>query len=161
MAYRSDREIVQDLVPIMLFYSVVWYGHQDKDGADGKQLLAWLKEAEKQVVTSVVPKKLGGIMRRALRVHEEVIAPFVEARAAVAKYGLVVFYVLDRLRQNGLFQVVDGSAFDQAISALLHEDGTLVEFANISKIDASAQKQARKVLAVLQANGLFAGAVWE
>lgn len=160
MTYRSDREITESLIPSLLFRSVVHYGHNEPDSAEAKQLIAWLEEAMVEELQGLMPKKADALLRRAYRMHEEIIAPFREAETAVAKFGLISYYLLDKLRENGLFQVIDGTPLDKAFTALLNEDGTLVEYANITKIDQSAQKQARHMLASLQAHGFYKGAVW-
>ena len=160
MTYRSDRDITQDLMPVRLFSSVIGYGADRED--DGiKQLISTFRQAESDIVGGLPEKKKHSIIRRSWRIHDDLIKPYHDAQIAVAKFGLIVFYVLDKLREQRLFHLVDGSPLDVAISAILHEDGTIVQFANIKKIDESAQKQARRMLAQLQDNDLYLGAIWE
>lgn len=160
MTYRSDRDITQDLMPIRLFGTVITHG-ADPEQTDVQQFMAIFRQAENDVVGSLTEKKKQAILRRSWRIHDEIIKPYQQAEIAVAKFGLIVFYVLDKLREQRLFTLVDGSPLDVALSAILDEDGTLVQYANIKKIDDSAQKAARKMLSQLQANGLYLGATWE
>lgn len=160
MTYRSDRDITQELMPIRFFGSVVEHG-ADREHTDVDRFRSIFRQAEFDVVGNLPEKKKQAILRRSWRIHDDVIKPYRDAQIAVAKFGLIVFYVLDKLRQQGLFHLVDGSPLDTAVSALLSEEGTLVQFANITKIDQSAQKQARRMLAQLQENGLYLGATWE
>jgi hypothetical protein len=160
MTYRSDRQIIQDLLPVRLFAVVIAEGIDKPDGDDAQQLLAWLRQAQEEVIAALPPRKADALLRRVRRAVDVAKEPFVEANAAVAKFGLCVFYLLDCLRSGGAFGVVDGSAFDLATSAILSPDGTVTELANIEKVDASAKKQARKMLADLQAEGYFRGYQW-
>ena len=160
MTYRSDRRIVQELLPVRLFAIVIAEGIDQPDGDDARQLLTWLRQAQDEILADVEPKKADALLRRVKRAVEVAKQPFVEANAAVAKFGLCIFYLLDCLRRNGLFGVVDDSSLDKAIAAILAPEGTVTEFANIPKVDSSAQKQARKMLEGMQAEGYFAGVTW-
>lgn len=160
MTYRSDRDITQDLMPVRFFGSVIHHG-ADPNQTDVKEFMSIFRQAENEIVGNLPEKKKQAILRRSWRIHDEIIKPYQDAQTAVAKFGLIVFYVLDKLREQRLFTLVDGSPLDVALSAILDEDGTLVQFANIKKIDDSAQKAARKMLSQLQANGLYLRAIWE
>lgn len=160
LAYRSDRQIIQDLLPVRLFAIVIAEGIDQPDGDDARTLLGWLAQAQEDVLAGIDPRKAESLLRRARRAVEAAKKPFVDANAAVAKFGLCVFYLLDCLRQNGAFGLVDDSPLDNAVTAILSPDGTVTEYANIPKIDASAQKAARKMLEGLQAEGYFRGVVW-
>lgn len=161
MNYRSDRQIVQELLPVRLFAVVIAEGIDKPDGDDARTLLSWLRQAQDEILAGLEPKKSEALLRRVRRAVEVAKKPFVEANAAVAKFGLCVFYLLDCLRRNGVFGLVDDSSLDKAITAILAPEGTVTEFANIPKVDASAQKQARHMLHSLQAEGYFRGVAWE
>ncbi|WPE19889.1 hypothetical protein [Shinella zoogloeoides] len=160
MQYRSDRQIVESLLPVRLWATVIAEGIDQPDSEDARTLLTCLAHAQEEVVAGLSPRKAEAIVRRARRAVEIAKEPFVEAKAAVAKFGLCVFYFLDCLRKNGAFGLVDGSPLDSAVTAILAPEGTLTEFANIPKVDASAQKQARHMLTALQREGYFAQVVW-
>jgi hypothetical protein len=160
-SYRSDRQIVQDLLPIRLFGAVIIHGIDEPEGDVAKEVLALLRDAEADVIRSVLPKKVDAILRRSWRLHDAILKPFQDSKAAVAKFGLVVFYVLDNIRRHGQLNFPEGGPLDSAITAILAEDGTISEFANVKPIDDSAQKQARKVFALIQAEGFFPGMAWE
>ncbi|TCU34079.1 hypothetical protein [Rhizobium azibense] len=160
MTYRSDRKIVQELLPVRLFAIVIAEGIDQPEGDDARQLLAWLREAQDEILRGIEPIKADALLRRTRRAVEVAKKPFVEAKAAVAKFGLCIFYLLDCLRRNGVFGIVDDSSLDKAITAILAPEGTVTEFANIPKVDSSAQKQARHMLEAMQADGYFRGVVW-
>lgn len=161
MNYRSDRQIVESLLPVRLWAVVIAEGIDKPDGEDAQTLLSWLALAQQEIVAALPPKKAEAIVRRALRMVAAAKEPFVEANAAVAKFGLCVFYLLDCLRRNGRFGLDEESALDKATTAILAPEGTVTEYANIEKVDASAQKQARHMLQTFQAEGYFKGVVWE
>ncbi|NEI71030.1 hypothetical protein GR212_15735 [Rhizobium lusitanum] len=161
MSYRSDRQIVQELLPVRLFAVVIAEGIDKPDSQDARTLILWLRQAQDEILNGLDPRKAAAILRRVLRAVDMAKKPFVEANAAVAKFGLCVFYLLDCLRQNGAFGLVDESALDNVVSAVLAPDGTVTDYANIPKVDASAQKQARKMLEAFQAEGYFRGVSWE
>jgi len=161
MSYRSDRQIVESLIPVRLWATVIAEGIDKPDGDDARTLLSWLAQAQEEIIAGMQVKKSDALVRRARRAVEMAKAPFVEANAAVAKFGLCVFYLLDCLRRNGVFGLVDDSSLDKAVTAILAPEGTVTEFANIPKVDASAIKQARKMLETLQGEGYFRGVAWE
>lgn len=161
MTYRSDRSIAEQLLPVRLVAAVLWFGLDDRESEDAKVLLGLIRQAENEILDGIDIKRAQKLLRRVWRISDAVLKPFHDAKAHVAKFGLVAYYVMQRLVENGRLEIVDGSAFDQVISALLSPDGTLTEFANIPKIDESAQKQARKMFATLKAEGLFVDEVWD
>lgn len=152
--YRSDRELVESILPIHLLYITVVEG-ADLDDPDIQAIRQLIVDAGADICANHDAKTIGKINRRAARVCTEVLAPFRKAEAKVSKFGLVVYYVLEHLRDWGYFHIEDGSALDRAVASLLHEDGSIVAAANVDEIDRSAQKQARKVLSVLQGRGLY------
>lgn len=160
MNYRSDRTIIEQLLPVRLFSVVIAEGIDQPDGDDAITLLSWLAQAQEDVLIGVEPRKAESLVRRSRRAVEIAKKPFVDSGAAVAKFGLCIFYLLDCLRQNGSFGLVDDSPLDNAVTAILSPEGTVTEFANIPKVDASAQKAARKMLEALQGEGYFRGVVW-
>lgn len=161
MVYRSDRDIVQDLLPIRIFTAVITHGIDDPEGDTAKQILTWLGEAESEALLDVDGRKADQLCRRSWRLHAKILEPFVAGKVAVAKFALVAFYVLDTIRRQGKLQYREDGPLDRAIGAILAEDGTVTEFANIKKIDESAQKQARKMFSLLQDEGYYRGLVWE
>ncbi len=161
MTYHSDRQLTEALIPVRFFGDILWHGLADREADDAVVLLSLVNRAERDALAGVDERRAAKIIRRSWRVNEAVVKPFKDAETHVAKYGLVTYYVLRRLVDAGRLVIADDSALDIIQTALLSPEGTLSEFANIEKIDASAQKQARKVFATLQTEGLFQGVVWE
>lgn len=160
MTYRSDRQIAEALLPVTLLHTVVHDG-ADLDDTLIKQVLTWLTEAGTEVCAGLTPQKATAIMRRVDRIHNHLIDPFKKAEAPLAKVGLTVYYLLERLRDCGYFRLEDGTSLDKAIAAILDEGGTLAQLANVEAADKSAQKQARKLLDALKTDGLYREAIWQ
>ena len=93
--------------------------------------------------------------RYSRKAADAILKPFVDRRESCAKAGLVFFYAIRQLIDEGLYELRDGP-FSEAMDAVLNPDGTVTEMANIEGIDRSAQKQARKVLAHLRELGYYA-----
>lgn len=161
MSYKTDREYIQDLLPVRMFGAVILHGIDDPKGATALQIMKWLKDAEDDVLVGVNAKKADGLKRRAWRLHDVILKPFRQEETAVSKFALIVFYVLDHVRKHGQLNITEGGPLDLAISSVLAEDGTVVEQANIEKVDNSAQKQARKLFALIQNEGYYRGLSWQ
>lgn len=159
MAYRSDRSIVEALLPICLLLSVVHFGVSDPASAEAQQLTAWLKAAEAEQLSGKPDADVRRLARRSWAVYDRIMAPFMRDETSCAKFGLIVFYLLAELEGQGIYLFTPGSSFDKAQQAIYGADGTVVEMANIEAVDASAQKQARRLLRVLQDEGYVREAV--
>lgn len=159
MTYRSDRQIIEAIVPVRLLYTVVVNG-ADLEDAGNEQVRTWLVNAGADICRGMPVDKAASLSRRAERICREAEAPFRKAEAKVSKFGLCVYYVLSALRDQGFFAMVDGSDLDKAVEALLSPEGSIVEAANVEAIDASAMKQARKMFDALLSEGIYRGAVW-
>lgn len=159
MTYRSDRQIIEAIVPVRLLYTVVVNG-TDLEDAGNEQVRTWLVNAGADVCRGMVVDKAASLSRRAERICREAEMPFRKAEAKVSKFGLCVYHVLAALRDQGFFLIEDGTDLDKAVEALLSPEGSIAEAAGVDAIDASAAKSARKMLAALQAEGLYRGATW-
>lgn len=159
MAFRTDRQIIEALLPIRFLSSVVFHGAAERADPDIVAVLAWLKAAEGEQLAGIGPQTRAKILRRSWKIYDAMIAPYIESETSCAKFGLVVFYLMAGLEQQGIYSFVAGSALDRAQAAIFSPDGTIVEVANVAGIDSSAQKQARRLLATLQLEGYFREAI--
>lgn len=157
--YRSDRHIVEALLPVRFLASVVHFGVADPKADDAQQLLSWLKAAEGEIVAGRPDKEAFKLVRRSWSAYDHAMAPYLKEEASCAKFGLIVFYLLALLEEQGVYLFTSGGPFDQAQQAFYGPEGTIVELANIDAVDVSAQKQARRLLRSLQDMGYFPGAV--
>lgn len=111
-------------------------------------LLTLLNQAKSEI--NIPPDREAKINRRAIRILNTIVRPFEVAEAPVAKFGLCLYYCLRELVDEGRFVIDNGSALDKFVECLLSDDGSLVELANIQKLDSSAQKASRKMMETLR-----------
>ena len=142
--YKNDRQLTLELLAIRAFQVLIAEGQTTPQ----PDLLALLNKEKTEI--NIPPDREAKINCRAIRILNTIVRPFEEAEASVAKFGLVLFYVLRELVDQGRFAIDDGSALDKFCDLLLSDDGSLVELANIRKVDSSAQKASRKMMEVLR-----------
>lgn len=152
MAYRSDRHVVEATLPSSFFWEVMVNGVADRHAPDHSQVIAWLDEATEAEVAGLPADRRSKILRRSQRIYHQALAEFRRQEMEAGKFGLVAFYLFDQLRDAGLFTLVDGSPLDRALEALLP---AIAEWTAIPAVDASAQKQARRLLQLLQGEGYY------
>ncbi|MCW5722047.1 MAG: hypothetical protein KIS86_12980 [Devosia sp.] len=131
----------------------------DPGSDEAKQVLNWLKQAETETVSPRTDKEKVKLARRSWAAYDEAMAPFLKEEMTCAKFGLVVFYLLAELEAQEIYLFAQGSLFDRAQQAIFSSEGTVVEIANIDALDASAQKQGRRLLRALRGLGYFREAV--
>jgi hypothetical protein len=149
----TDRQRVEVMLPAQLMLGVLISGANKQD-ADYKRALAALIEACDDAVRDVPRDRRDRIARRMLRAHDEITAPFLKEGARADKVGLVVFYWLELLIDSDYLLLRAGGAMQCALDVLLP---ALEHAARIERLDASAQKSARKFLAHLQQLGYYHG----
>ena len=159
MSYRSDRHIVEALLPIRLLLSVVHHGVADRTNPEAEQMTAWLKTAEAEALAGRPVGEQVKLARRSWAAYDAVIKPYLADETSCAKFALIVFYLLAELHAQEIYLFAEGSAFDLAQAAIYSERGSVVELANAPALDQSAQKQARRLLRELQGQGYFREAI--
>ena len=151
---NASIAIVERLIPVHLIHAAVWHGVADRDQADHAAVLDMLAAAAAEETEQLPSHRADSIKRHAKRAAEALLAPYIAEGTSCAKFGLTVFYAVRQLIDAGAYELVDG-AFSEAMDAVLNPEGTVTEFANIDGVDASAQKQARKLIRAMQALGYF------
>lgn len=152
----DSRTIVGRLLPVHLTFAAVFHGVKDHTAPVHAKVLGLLDRAVAEEVEGLPAHQVESVKRHAKRAAETLLAPFVKAQMPCAKFGLIVFYAINELIEAGAYQRFEG-AFEEALAELLDDDSTLAEFANVDGIDASAQKQARKLIRAMQGLGYFTG----
>lgn len=162
-AYLNDRQRVELALPARLFYALavcdvfaVDPAHADTPDAAEKgmrevaELRDLLKVACIEPIADIDPRKAGQLSRRIDRVAKEVTAEYDQERGI--KLALVFYYWLEDLLSRGVLVCHEGSTFGRAIRMLftMFQHGFAIE-----KQDASAQKQARRLLEKFQVAGYF------
>jgi hypothetical protein len=160
----SDRRRVEFMLPPLLMEALiagmgarfVRAAAEGEDPAETEMaqdqsavLLALFAAAVDQAVEDVLPRKRAALIRRAKREAVAVCAALDHAPAV--KIAMVVYYLLCDIGPLG-FAIVEGSPLHQAMERLVPLLGH--GFAE-SRRDASAQKQAEKLLRRLQDRGWY------
>lgn len=96
--------------------------------------------------------EMSKILRRIERAHSKIVLPFIEAEARVEKFGLVAFYLLQILVDEGWVIVGEDSHMQRGLDLLLPG---LEHVADIDGVNKSAMKQARKAYERLQREGYY------
>ncbi|MDR6954191.1 hypothetical protein J2X65_003559 [Ancylobacter sp. 3268] len=153
MPYLSDRQRVEISLPPQVMLGVVIAG-VDREDADYRRALDLLKVAAREPIDDLPEDRAHKILERVRRVHKEVLGPYSGEGQDVAKFGLVAFYWIKAMVETGYFVFAEGSAIDEAMTLFI---GAIEHRAQVPAIDASAQKQARKLIRSLQALGYYRG----
>lgn len=150
----NDRQRVEIMLPAQIMLGVLLAGASDQDCEEFRMAKEAFIEASDEAVRDLMPQKRNAIIRRMFRVNLEVTAPYQKEDARVDKMGLVAFYWLKALIEQDYLILYEGSAMQRGMDIMME---ALEHAANIEKLDASAQKNARKFLAHLQRLGYYQG----
>lgn len=149
----TDRQRIELLLFPQMLLAMLIAGVEDaKKGADqylGAQ--TQLVEACRDALHGCDDRKRAKLLRRVDRVHLEVIDPYLKDGVLMAKIGLMALYALQAVLDCDYLVLTEGSALSKALDHLLpaleHEMG--------GKLEASARKQAGKMICHLQTLGYF------
>lgn len=156
MSYVSDRQRIERMLFPMLAQNVVASGADDPNSPDARKAFRAFGQAMEEAVSGLDEKKRYSLIRRGIRLHEELVGPFKEAEARVDKVGLIMYYLLSWAIESGYLVLHDGTAMSQGLDLLLP---AMEHSANISPLTRSAHKAATKLLQALQKEGYFRGVI--
>jgi hypothetical protein len=125
-----------------------------------KELL--LKACESPVIDVYPEKKRISLLRRVERIHSEVMAPYLKKEPDARKLGLIAYYLLNQLVETSYLIIPEESPFGQALETMLPalspwEGSTPQEIKDYEALNASAEKQSKKILKDLQTAGYYLG----
>jgi hypothetical protein len=148
----TDRQRVEALFFILVFKSILESAGQRDAGYD--TCIRALDAAAATILRREDQKRRAALMRRVMRLHDAATDPNRKDGVSVLKIGMTIYYVLQAVLGSGYLELEEGSDLARAISAIIENfDDAFGE----KKLDASAQKQARKMLETLQREGYFHG----
>jgi hypothetical protein len=152
----TDRQRVEALFFPLLFKSIIKSSSETTDG--NAKAVEYLDEGMQEVLRIADDRKRAAIWRRVLRVHDAVLDPDRKGGIKLEKAGLIGFYLLQAVLSAGYLELEEGSRVAVAIGAVIEALGAaFLE----SRLDASAKKQARKMLEQLRGQGYFDGVTFE
>lgn len=151
--YISDRQRVEAALPANFMWSVVLNGADES--TESQHCITLLQLAAYDSVEDIATLKgREKILRRAQRAYEQAAAPWAGEGQSVGKFGLMVYYWLRAMIEEGFITIPDGSPFEEAMEIVLP---ALEPHAAIEAVDRSAKKQAVKFHARLQELGFYKG----
>lgn len=129
-----------------------------------KQTKDLLVKACDEALDGIYPdNKKMSLLRRIERVHLEMVQPYLKAdNPDPRKIGIIAFYLLQHLLDTEFLVLSDESPFMLALNHMLPalspwEGSTPEEEQDYERLNKSAQKQVRRVLQHLQAEGYYKG----
>lgn len=151
----TTHDVAERLALIRLANAVVFQGAEDVNAPDMRLLLAQLEEASEIELAQLPREKRETARRYAYKTAELILAPARDQGMHVGKFALGLFYAIRGLIDAGLYDIESNPAFEAAMSSIISEEGTVTEFANIERLDKSAQKHARRIVTALNSLGYF------
>lgn len=151
MTYLNDRQRVELSLPAQVMMGILIAGVDHHD-ADFRRALDLLRTASREPVDDLNDREARKVLERVRRAHAVVVAPYAREGHDVAKFGLIVFYWIKTMVETGYFVFAEGSAIDEAMTLFI---GAIEHRASVPEVNASAQKQARKLIRVLQSLGYY------
>lgn len=145
----DTRRVEFALLPRLAF-QIVNCGVSDVNHPDAKRCLELLIQACSEPVDELPEKARLKIIRRIERLFRETSARYQDQPAG--KVALVLWYALSELLDQGVLELYEGSSMANAMATL---QPMIADWFDIAKVDASAQKQARKLLRDLKAQGYY------
>lgn len=148
----NDRQRVEAILFPVFFQQILRCGASDQKSDEFRTCFLQLQQAIDLTLKGCDERKTGNLMRRAIRLHNEITTPY-RGKVGAEKVGLVALYTLQNILAEDYLELEEGSDLAEAIAAIIR--GLDHAFAKPT-LDASAQKQAAKMLRELQTRGYYA-----
>lgn len=152
--YLSDRQRVEIGLPAHMMLAAILAGVEDQQSEEFLQAKADLIIAGSDPVSDLVDKKAIKILNRTRALLDAITKEHIAEGMEVAKVALITFHFMRFIIEDGYLQYEEGSAFERSIHAFME---ALEHKAQEPKVNASAVKQARKMLRKLQDLGYYQG----
>ena len=151
----NDRQRVEAIIFPIFFQQILRCGVNDKGSEEYRACFLQLQQAIDAALEGCDERRKGNLKRRAIRAHNEITEQYRREHIRVEKMGLMALYALQAVLDADYLVLEEGSDLSEAINAIVR--GLSDAFAE-EKLDASAQKQASKLLGHLRQLGYFCGA---
>lgn len=150
----SDHQRVEFLFFPQMLYSIVNSGTIDKSHPDFARCNRHILAARDAALHGCDDRRRGNLLRRVHRLDRNVMQHWVGGEIRCDKVGLMVWDVLQAVLDQEYLVLHEGSDVAEALTILT----PILEHAlEIETLRKSAEKQAPKLLARLQAEGYFLG----
>lgn len=150
----NDRQRTEAILFPVFLLNILACGVNDQSTPEFNACRAQLHQAIEEALRGCDDKRKSSLLRRAARVHNEITEPYRKEKIRVEKMALMALYCLKAVLDADYLVLVEGSDLAAAIDAVVNG---LEHAFKEEKLDASAQKQAAKMLSHLQQLGYFYG----
>lgn len=155
--YQSDRHRVEICLPaqMMLACAIAGISEEEQKKDDFISFKKDLIDAGWEPVEDLDTKKRNGVLRRVLRLHESIPKQIIgDDPGDIPKLALVQFHLIKMILEDGYLQYEEDGAFHRSVLTFME---ALQHHAEKEKLNASAIKQAKKLLRRLQDEGYYRG----
>lgn len=152
MMHLSDRRRVELALPAAVMHRVVSQCIADGERSDDdREVLALLREAASEPFDGLNGWERPRLMRRVDRLSMEVMSELMGGARAKAFLALTLW--LKGMLDDGILVLIEGSAFDQAMTAIL---ATMQDAPDVmAAVDRSATKAAGRIASRLSGLGYY------
>lgn len=154
MANLTDKQRVERALPSYLLLGVLMQGADHKDGPGAIAAKEALVQAAGEALTDLPKPARDKLNRRIVRLHDLVTKPYREKRARVDKLGLVTFYAIGALIDEGRLELRQDSALQKGLTAMA---GALLQARGDRELDAAAKAEAPEFVSQLKRLGYYGG----
>lgn len=150
----TDSRRVELLIFPTVFLNVLECGVADKEAEDYKRCGQCLVDANREILAGLDQRRYDAIQRRVIRLHDALTAPYRVNGARVDKTAMTFLYALQSVLDADYLVLHEGSQLARAINAIIE---AIQDAFGEPRLEASARKQAAKVIEHMQRLGLFNG----
>ena len=153
--YLNDRQRVEINLPTHMMLAAFIAGVEDQSTDEFKAVRDELIQAAEDCLSDLQEKKAVSLLRRTTRLLDDITKPHIAEGVEVSKVALITFHFMRFIIEDGYLQYAEDSAFARSIEKFME---ALEHKAQEPKVNASAIKQAKKMLIHCQREGYY-GAV--
>jgi hypothetical protein len=150
--YLNDRQRVEINLPTHMMLAAFIAGVEDQTSEEFKAVKADLIEASEDCLRDMQERKAISLLRRTTRLLDELTREHIKEGAEVAKVALITFHFMRFIIEDNYLQYTEDSAFARSIEKFME---ALEHKAQEPKVNASAIKQAKKMLKACQQQGYY------
>lgn len=153
--YLNDRQRVEINLPVHMMLAAFIAGVEDQTTDEFKEVKADLIQAAEDCLSDMQERKAVSLLRRTTRLLDDITSEYIAEGVEVSKVALITFHFMRYIIEDGYLQYAEDSAFARSIGKFME---ALEHAAEEPKVNASAIKQAKKMLKHCQREGYY-GAV--
>ncbi len=154
--WRTDRQIVEAMIfpalTLSFLHSQADCQRTEEERASLKRCIEQCQIALREPINDLDDHRHDKLARRAIR-EGEALANMLDGKAG-AHVGLALYYALEELLRSGAIELWEGSAYANAMTEVLE---SLRDYDGEERLQAAAQKTARRLLGAMRQRGYFGG----